>query len=114
MLILGLIIGLIAFISFIFCIADHDKNYLGTLVSFLFIVIGIWLVVYDVSSPVEITKNKVFIATDYNNTTYSQPVKITSYNRNATKFWAIAKDAINFKYEVEILSEEAIKYWENN
>ncbi len=111
MLMIGLIIELVSVISFILFIIDYDKNYLGIFISFIFMVIGIWLVMYDVNSPVEITKNKVFITTEFNSTTYSEPVKITTYDRKATGFMCIAKDTHNFKFEIEILSPEAIEYW---
>ena len=113
MIMIGLVIGMVALVVFFVLIAEYDKSVSGILISFLFVVIGVLLMVYDVKSPVEIIKSRTLITTEYENTIYSQPVKITCYDRKATNFMCTAKDDTNYKYEVEILSEEAIQYWEN-
>ncbi len=114
MLAIGLIVGIVALVVFFVLIAEYDESISGILISFFFVVMGVAMIVYDVRSPVEVYISDTFITTKYKNTSYSQPVKITTYNREATKLWAITKDTYNFKYEVEILSKEAIKFWENN
>ena len=109
MFLIGGIIAFLAFIVFIITIGELEVT--SILMSVIFFGLGIGLIVYDVNSPVEITVKESFITKEFGNKTFSEPVKITVYKREATRFGAWAKDSYTFKYEIEILSEDAVRYW---
>jgi len=113
MIMIGILIGTAALVVFVNLITEYDKSVSGILISFVVVVLGVIMIVYDIESPVEIYITDTFITTKYDNASYSQPVKITTYDRKPTKFLCIAKTNKAYKYDVEILSDEAIEYWEN-
>jgi len=98
MFLIGIILIVIA--VFLFVSSWIDESKIRLILGLIFLVSGLFLFIYDITSPVEITQ-KTIISNSYSNITFEESMEITIYDKEAIRFGAVWNDKPEFKIEVK-------------
>ena len=99
MILLGALILFIS-ISYFFIEYLFDHSAVAFIISCIIFLIGSSMIVWDITSPVEVT-NRIIISNTYKNITYEKPMEMKIYSVKPIRRFTFFNKKEDFKIEVK-------------